>query len=89
MKTIYKYPLEITDRQVIEIPAGSEILSAQMQRGQLCLWVLVHTYEAPRHRDVYIFGTGNPIPQGFDRGYCLFVGTVQQGPLVWHIFIEK
>jgi len=33
MKTIWKYTLEITDQQFVEVPDGSELLTVQMQNG--------------------------------------------------------
>lgn len=40
-KTIYKYPLDVTDVQEIKLPVGAEILTVQAQNGTLCLWALV------------------------------------------------
>jgi len=87
MKTIHKFPLKITDMQQIIVSYDSEILTAQFQNDQLCLWVLVDTEKAPVSRFIEILGTGNPIPtdMGIDRKY---ISTAQQhsGSLVWHIF---
>lgn len=84
MLTIYKYRLQITDRQILVTPPG-EILSAQMQGGSLCVWVLVNVSSTQKHEHtIEIFGTGNPIPEGNRK----FIATVQTmgGSLVWHIF---
>lgn len=81
METVYKYPLEITDEQELEIPAGAKILSVQFQGGQLCLWAEVN----PKHEMVRLIidieGTGHPLHP--KRKY---IGTVQQGPFVWHVY---
>lgn len=84
MKTIWKFPLELTDLQSIEMPQGSEILSVQMQRETLCLWALA---EPSLKREIHIIeiaGTGNPLPDAKRR----FIGTAQMkgGTFVWHIF---
>ena len=39
MKKIYKYELEITEIQTVEMPVGAEILCVQFQDEALCLWV--------------------------------------------------
>lgn len=92
MKTIYKYTLEITDYQIIDLPEGANILSVQTQpppygdiREQLCMWVQVDTENSLIPRRIRIFGTGNPMTYEHD---LKFIGTVQMNnnALVWHIF---
>lgn len=86
MMTIWKYPLEITDEQTIELPQRSEILSVQMQNGVPTIWALVDP-KAPGPKvkqKIGIFGTGNPIDGVLFKQ--AFIGTVQQGSLVWHVF---
>lgn len=86
MKTIYKYPLEITDEQYVTVPDGAQFLSAQMQGSQLCIWALVDTDNFDCRPRVKIFGTGHHVE--VDDGWK-FVGTVQDRIFVWHIFIEN
>ncbi len=43
MKRVYKYPLRVNDRQIVKLPKGAEILSVQIQRGDICLWALIDT----------------------------------------------
>lgn len=85
--TIYKYPLAVQDRQDVLLPAGSKILSVQMQRGSLQLWALVK--ETARHvpYTILIFQTGDTLP----KNYGLYVDTfqMQQGDLVFHVFVLK
>jgi len=86
MKKIFKYPLEITDTQFVELPLGAEILTAQMQGNQLCLWAIVNTLPeaVKKNRRIEIIGTGNPMPIG-DLKY---ISTFQMlgGGLVFHVF---
>jgi len=83
--TIYKYPLAQKDRQIIDMPSGAECLSVHLQNGDVCLWALVNKAQASTDRVVIrIVGTGNP----FDRNGLTFIGTVIQGPFVWHVFRE-
>jgi hypothetical protein len=83
MDTIYKYPLRIIDAQEVEMPRGAKILSAQMQEEFLCLWALVEITKEKETRTIVIHGTGHPVYNVSDKK---FIGTVQQGPLVWHVF---
>lgn len=83
MTTIYKYPLAITDRQQIKLPAGSIILTAQFQYGTLCIWVQVDTEQPIVLRSIIIYGTGHP-----HNNVGRYIGTAQDynGSIVWHIF---
>jgi hypothetical protein len=88
MKTIWKFPLEITDSQAIEMPACAYILDVQVQQDQLCLWALVDPGKDKELRVIRIYGTGHDLPdacESFD-----YIGTAQQGGglLVWHVFEE-
>lgn len=85
MKTIYKYPLFITDEQIVGLHEGAHVLSAQMQGDQLCIWAVVDSDAKLGERKVRIFGTGNPVDL---NGEWQFVGTVQERMFVWHIFVE-
>ncbi len=83
MTTIWKYPLSITDHQVIDIPGGCEPLHVGLDPvGVPCLWVKVDPERAPRGFHVYIVGTGNPMP---DKALS-HLGSFSQGVFVWHVF---
>ena len=86
MKTIYKYPIEITDEQTVSIPIGAQVLSAQMQGTQLCIWAMVDSTNFNCNRRVRIFGTGNPVE--LDSNWK-FVDSVQERIFVWHVFVES
>lgn len=88
MKTIWKYLLELTDVQTLEMPEGSIILTTQMQGDTLSLWAITYPERAKRplqRRTIVIYGTGHTM-----RTDCedKFIATVQQagGSLVWHVF---
>lgn len=88
--TIWKYKLELTDEQDVEMPVNAQILCVQEQHGKIMLWAVVdETVEALKlkHR-IVIYGTGKPVDPKRDMTY---IGTVQidnvgEGTLVWHIF---
>ena len=84
MKTIYKYPIKITDSQEVEMPVNSEAIHAGLDsQGTPCIWAAVDNQNDVESVTVLVVGTGNPIPD------CArwHVGSFNQGPLVWHIFI--
>lgn len=88
MKTIYKYPLQVTDHQKIAMPTDAKILTCQLQNGVLCLWAEVEIV-APELsgvdiRDIEIYGTGRKMDERYNRDY---IATVQMfgGSLVWHV----
>ena len=81
--TIWKYELNITDRQVVSMPADSTILSVANQRGTLCLWALVDPAVSDKvDRDIEILGTGNIVSTALRS----FIGTVVMEPFIWHVF---
>lgn len=82
MKKIFKYPLEIKNQQEISMPFGAVILTVQLQHDEICIWAKVNPANSPENVTVYVVGTGHEIPDG-----TAYIGSVQQGPWVWHIFI--
>ena len=86
MQSIWKYTLEITDLQILEIPAGAEILTVQMQRGQPRIWVLVDTTVQKEIIKIHTAGTGHPVSDAVNLKY---IGTYQSNDLlVFHVFKE-
>lgn len=89
MKTIFKYPIEVTDRQIVRMPRGAQILSVQYQGKQLCIWAQVDDQEPLVDRVVLVCGTGHPMPEAPVGVFLHHIGTVQDGPYVWHVFERK
>jgi hypothetical protein len=89
MKTIFKYPLRITDMQPVMMPMGARPLAVQFQGETLCLWAEVDDSRKLRQsRFVYIVGTGRPrddLP-----GDARHIATVQHPTedFVWHVYVE-
>ena len=87
-RVIWKFPLEVTDVQDIEIPHGSILLSVQTQNKTPCLWALIYNTEAEKEViRLRTIGTGNPISdEDFDPRD--FLGTYQLGggSFVGHVF---
>lgn len=84
MRTVWKYPLEVTDRQTIEMPRTSKILHVGVQHGIACLWVEVTPDTLQAERTILIAGTGHPLPDESKR----YIGTFQLagGTLVFHAY---
>lgn len=85
MRSIWKFPLEITHRQLVRAPRGWRPLSVQKQGGQVCLWAMVDTGAEVREHVVRMSVTGHPADEA---SVLEFVDTVQTGVLVWHVFAE-
>ncbi len=87
MKSIWKFPIEITDEQKVFMPRTAKILSVQVQNGTPCVWALVDTEEQKAERTLIIHGTGHPCVCDASA----FVGTLQiaGGSLVFHLFEKK
>jgi hypothetical protein len=86
---IFKYVLEIMDRQFVNIPTPGIILSVIEQHDQPVLYA--RTWEDAKEYisyEILIFGTGNPIT--WDLSDYTFLGTVNTclGRLIWHIFYK-
>lgn len=93
MTTIYKYTVQVTDAQVIELPKKAQILAVQAQKSDafasnsFSLWALVDTKEeeTEKHR-IHVYGTGHPV----DNIDMKYLGTIQllDGRFVGHVFVE-
>ena len=84
MQRIFKYPIEVLDRQTIMLPTGAVIRASQWQGTQLCLWAEVNDKATPVPRDIAIYGTGHEMPD-YPGNY---IGTFQmnQGQFVFHAY---
>lgn len=83
--TIWKFTLEVTAEQIIEVPEVNNPLALQIQHGKPCLWMTVDPESTRIKVRVRIFGTGwSGVTQDM-----LYVGTfqMQDGNLVLHVFM--
>ena len=85
MNKIYKYQLEVTDTQIISIPAGSDLLCVQSQNGVPCLWAVVNPkIKVFEQVEIIIHGTGHDV---FDNiGQYLGTFQLMNGSFVGHCF---
>ncbi len=82
--TIYKYPLPMDSRPVVELPRGAEVLCVQAQREDPYIWARVDPGQVLEPRPFVLVGTGHPLPDGTGH----YVGTFQLmgGYNVFHLF---
>jgi hypothetical protein len=84
---IYKYVLELTDKQTISIPAPARILSVEAQFGSIVIYAMVEPGATEVKRTFYVVGTGHSA----DHVNCRpFIGTVKMadGGLMFHVFTD-
>ena len=86
MLTIYKYQIMLEPRTNLRMPQGAKILSFQMQSGKPYIWSLVDPKQELTEEVFLLLGTGHGtlVPETTD-----YIGTVQDGPFVWHLFHLK
>jgi hypothetical protein len=88
MKAVYKYELD-SQNPVIQVPNGISVCWQPIHvgldpRGKACVWIMVDPTAPTKPVRFFIVGTGDEIPDDAE----LYVGTFNQGPFVWHIFVE-
>ena len=85
METIWKFPLEITARQTLEIPELYRVLHVGTQHDQPCLWVQVDPDHEIEDVTIVCVGTGHALSLYDNYGY---IGTVMThgDKFVWHYF---
>ena len=87
MKTIWKFELETTNTQTIEMPKDAQILSIETQSETPVLYALVDTDNELEQRLFEVFGTGHKIM--YDMGVTReYIGTykMRNDRLVFHVF---
>ena len=85
MQTVWKYKLQETGIQSIEIPIDAIFLKLELQNNIPCIWLFIPETEAKKS-DIVIktYYTGEPISKK-DSAY---VGTYAKNGLVSHVFFE-
>ena len=84
MKTIYKYPIKITDIQPLKTYVGAKLLFADLDpNGQPCIWAEVDTDEEEDNLfEIRVVGTGNPMM----KSPASYLNSFKQGVFVWHVY---
>lgn len=85
MQTVWKYPLKIEDRQVIDIPhlsSSINVLHIDVVDGDIYMWCEVDPDNPPVETTILCFGTGHPILWSDLK----HLGTVINNGFVWHFY---
>jgi len=86
MTVIYKYRINLTPTQILELPQGAQILHVgeDTSSTDICVWAAVDPTTTQMVRvPIYVLGTGMlPFPAEPLR----HLGSVKQGVFIWHIF---
>lgn len=83
--TIWKTVLKATDVQVIDVPAGAEMLCAREQHDEIAVWYRCDPGAPKSPRTIAIIGTGHPAPDVGD-GHYLGTASLRGGALMFHVF---
>lgn len=86
MKTVWKFPLQVTKLTVVEAPADAPVRLAALDpaSGAPAVWLEVDT-EAPRvERRFRIHGTGHEVDEDEQH-----VGSMADRSFVWHVYERR
>jgi len=87
MKSIWKYPLRLTEHQYFEIPVRAIPLCIELQNGTPTIWFEVETTNPKKDRSIRIIGTGEELD--FSELYH-YLGSflIAEDSLVFHVYVE-
>lgn len=94
MKTIYKYTPARNPNTYgefsLQLPYGCNVLSVAIDpQGVLCIYAEVNTEEQQTQEVLlYVLGTGKEFINSSRKELYKFLGTVIQGPFVWHVYYQ-
>ena len=84
MPQIWKFDVAPTaGPQVVKAPGLSDAVLFAMQGNHPHVWMRVEPGQPEVERRIQVVGTGHEIP-----GDWRHVGSLQDGPFVWHLFQE-
>ena len=86
MKTIYKYPVQIENEQIIIMPRNAKLLTIQCQHNKPMLWALVDTAEPLEERRIRIAGTGHDCRHVQSGVHIATFQMTDVQLLIWHAF---
>ena len=87
MKAIYKYPIP-PEGTTIYVSPEYKILSAQLQRENLCVWIMIdpHVHNS-KPLEFSVMGTGWNLDDRLAKQ--TYIGTIQPDNLVFHVFCDE
>ncbi len=86
---IWKYPLEMVNKQTLNLPSSAQILTVQVQDKTPQLWTLCEGVPGypTTERTILMYGTGWFVPNNANRYIATF--QLEGGRLVFQVFEEK
>ena len=84
MLKIFKYPFEVKNKIIIDMPFNANLLTVQTQSDVPCIWAMVDPENTSEPKKFKVFGTGHQI----DEANLNYIGTFQlyQGNFIGHLF---
>lgn len=84
MLAIWKFRLDVTDKQAVAMPKGAKVLCVQEQYGQPHIWAICDISADKEERTFAMYGTGHQ----HESIAGSYVGTFQivGGSRVFHVF---
>lgn len=72
MKAIHKYKMPMLEESETEMPAGAEVIRAEMSEGWICCWAIVSTEAVMVKKKFRLYKTGQEITA--DTGKLKYIG---------------
>jgi hypothetical protein len=92
VKSIWKYTLEVKEKQSVGMPFGSKILSAESQGNAIFLYALVDTEEVTEYiknsYEILVYGTGHEMINDISNYNFLNTVKMDSGSLMFHVFYK-
>lgn len=85
MRTIWKFPLKVAHEQLLYLPLHFKVLKVDMQGNQPCAWIELDSEADLIATSVFMYGTGHRV--AVVGAY--HIGTVLDGPYVWHYYMVR
>lgn len=89
MRTIYKYQLPRERSTILTLTADALPLHAGVQHDRLTVWVELDPEAEKRFYRFHVVPTGGEVPLIDEDLHPAHLGTVHDGPYVWHIYWDR
>jgi len=85
MRKIWKFQLPLETIAWVAMPLLAEVISTGLDPAEnLCVWAVVDPNRELSKRMFLVIGTAHPLPD--EVKLSRFLGTVRQGPFMWHVY---
>jgi hypothetical protein len=82
MITIYKYPLQLVEAQLVKMPFDPKLLHFNFQHNDLFVWAEVDTDNEHNYLEINIVSTGGKVPVN-----GTYHSTIHKDGYVYHIYL--